>query len=128
MQAANRSLRMARCALVLAASTLLGSRAEAQTSAPVPGVVPGPASRGELLYNTHCIACHSTELHWRDNKLATDWPTLKAQVRRWQGNAGLRWSEADVVEVARFLNDTIYHHEQTTDRVSRVAAPLRRGG
>jgi mono/diheme cytochrome c family protein len=132
MKTADRLLRMVRCALMLTASTLLGPLAEAQTPAPVPGavpgVVPGPVSRGELLYNTHCIACHSIELHWRENKLANDWPTLKAQVQRWQGNAGLRWSEADVLEVARFLNDTIYHHEQTTDRVSRAAALLRLGG
>lgn len=24
------------------------------------------ASRGELLYSTHCIACHSTQIHWRE--------------------------------------------------------------
>ena len=25
-------------------------------------------SRGELLYTTHCIACHSTQVHWRDKR------------------------------------------------------------
>lgn len=32
----------------------------------------GDAVRGELLYATHCIACHSDKVHWRDKKLVTD--------------------------------------------------------
>lgn len=76
-------------------------------------------SRGELLYTTHCVACHTTQMHWRDKKLATDWPSLKAQVQRWQARASLDWSDADVTEVARYLNDTIYRYPQTTNQVSR---------
>lgn len=72
-------------------------------------------SRGELLYATHCIACHTTQMHWRDNRIATDWPSLTAQVRRWQGTASLAWTERDILEVARYLNDSIYHFEQTAD-------------
>jgi len=86
----------------------------------------GPSpTRGELLYTTHCVACHTTQVHWRDQNVATDWQGLKAQVRRWQQSAGLQWSEADVVEVARYLNDTIYHHPQSSDRVSRAGANTR---
>jgi mono/diheme cytochrome c family protein len=72
-------------------------------------------SRGELLYATHCIACHSSQMHWRDKRLATDWTSLKAQVRRWQGAAMLGWSEEDIVEVTRYLNGTLYRFEQTSD-------------
>lgn len=76
-------------------------------------------SRGELLYTTHCIACHTTEIHWRQKKLAVDWESLERQVRRWAGNAGLAWTDADIAEVARYLNATYY----------RYAAPsLTRGG
>lgn len=64
--------------------------------------------RGELLYNTHCVACHSTQMHWRDKRLVTDWDSLKTQVRRWQATAQLNWSEADIDDVARYLNDSIY--------------------
>ncbi|MEO7549363.1 MAG: hypothetical protein ABIT82_13125, partial [Ramlibacter sp.] len=60
------------------------------------GQVTPPASKGELLYSTHCISCHTTQMHWRDDRKATDWDSLKAQVRRWQGNAGLTWSEGDI--------------------------------
>lgn len=76
------------------------------------------ATRGELLYNTHCIACHSMQVHWRSGKMATDWASLLAQVRRWQAAAALQWSEADITEVARYLNNTSYHfaHDAMTLR------------
>ena len=67
------------------------------------------ASRGELLYWTHCIACHDTRMHWRDMKLVTDWPSLVVQVNRWQRLSGQAWSDEDVTEVARYLNALHYH-------------------
>jgi mono/diheme cytochrome c family protein len=70
-------------ALVAAASV---TWAQAQP-APEP-----PPSRGQLLYTTHCIECHTTRMHWRNQRLARDWETLKAQVRLWQGVASLGWS------------------------------------
>lgn len=79
-------------------------------------------TRGELLYTTNCISCHTTEVHWRAGKKATDWSTLKAQVRRWQDNAGLKWSDADIEEVARYLNESIYRYPQTTKQLS-LATP-----
>jgi hypothetical protein len=69
------------------------------------------ASRGELLYDTHCLACHSTQLHWRTNKAALDWASLRFEVRRWQGQSQLRWGDDDIDEVTRYLNDRIYHFE-----------------
>jgi hypothetical protein len=65
-------------------------------------------SRGELLYTTHCIACHSTQMHWRDQRRATDLASLTEQVRYWQGRALLSWTEDDIAEVTRYLNQRIY--------------------
>ena len=76
------------------------------------------SNRGELLYNTHCIACHTTQLHWRDKKQATNWTGIEAQVRRWQGISGLAWSNADITEVSRYLNNTIYKYPQTGEVIS----------
>ena len=78
-----------------------------------------PPSRGQLLYSTHCIECHNTQMHWRANKQARDWATLRLQVVRWQATAGLSWSDADIDEVVRHLNDTIYHYPQPASRASR---------
>lgn len=72
------------------------------------GLGAAPGSRGQMLYGNHCIACHNTQMHWRDGKLVTDWASLKAQVRRWQGTAQLNWSEDDIDDVARYLNDSFY--------------------
>jgi len=69
---------------------------------------PAASSRGQLLYGNHCIACHSTQVHWRDQRLARDWPSLRAQVQRWQAAAYLNWGEEDIDDVAAHLNDTIY--------------------
>jgi hypothetical protein len=71
-----------------------------------------------LLYTTHCIACHSTEVHWRDKRSASDWASLAVQVRRWQEAASLAWSETDIREVSRYLNESIYHFERTADLAS----------
>lgn len=68
------------------------------------------ATRGELLYTAHCIACHSAQVHWRDRKLSTDWSTLQTEVRRWQEFSGLGWAENDIAEVARYLNALYYHY------------------
>ena len=81
---------------------------------PAPGAVPaGPAApadaaRGRLLYETHCIACHNTQVHWRERREVRDWPSLQTQVARWQASTGLSWSGDDILEVSRYLNDTIY--------------------
>ena len=61
-------------------------------------------ARGELLYSTHCNACHTSEIHWRKQKLATDWNSLKVQVRRWQASIGLSWSEEEINDVTHYLN------------------------
>jgi mono/diheme cytochrome c family protein len=84
---------------------VLGMHPPAITAAPAQ---PDP-TRGELLYSTHCISCHSTKMHWRDKKLAVDGPTLLVQVRRWMEFSGLAWSDDDTAGVARYLNGTYYH-------------------
>jgi cytochrome c5 len=94
--------RPARLALLLVLCAGTGAWAQA----------PESPTRGRLLYETHCIACHNTQVHWRDQRLAQDWAGLVTQVRAWQARATLGWSDADVVEVARHLNDTIYRFER----------------
>ena len=71
--------------------------------------------RGALLYDTHCKACHDEQLHWRDQRVVRSWPGLKAEVARWQAAARLGWGEADIVAVARHLNEIVYHLPQSSD-------------
>jgi len=99
--------------LLLAAFGVMGAPAQGQ---PPGSPSPGSPSRGRLLYETHCIACHNSQMHWRQQRVVTDWDGLVREVARWQSRARLGWSEADVLEVARHLNDTIY-------RLPRPAPP-----
>ena len=66
------------------------------------------ASRGRLLYENHCQGCHSAALHWRRGRLATDWASLKEQVRAWQSRGLLGWSEDEIADVTRHLGETVY--------------------
>lgn len=109
------------CTLLAMTLALACTVAQAQAASVPAGSTVAPTSRGQALYGTYCIACHTTQVHWRDAKLATDWLSLKAQVSRWQERAGLAWSNADVVEVARYLNDAIYRYPQTSDLVGLLA-------
>jgi mono/diheme cytochrome c family protein len=98
---------LAACAAaVLTAAVPTPAAAQATTSAP---------SRGEMLYANHCIACHATQMHWREKRQATDWAGLRAQVQRWQGVARLDWSDEDILDVVRHLNDTIYRFTPPVD-------------
>jgi len=68
---------------------------------------PGP-TRGQLLYNTHCIECHSVQIHWRDTHKAQDWDSLLKWVTHWQATLDLGWTRGDITAVARHLNENIY--------------------
>lgn len=76
------------------------------------------AARGELLYSTHCNACHASEIHWREQKLATGWDSLRIQIQRWQASMGLNWSEAEISDVARYLN-ALHYGFPDADRLLR---------
>lgn len=104
----------------LAALILLGAIALGALGAltPLPAAAQGDAqvpSRGAMLYANHCIACHATQMHWRAKRQASDWASLREQVLRWQGVARLEWSDEDVLDVVRHLNDTIYRFAPPPD-------------
>lgn len=86
-----------------------GAAAEAQLKA--------EETRGAMLYSTHCAACHTSEIHWREKKLVTDFESLRFQVRRWQASIGQDWTEDEIADVVRYLNTAYYG----------FAYPVRRG-
>jgi mono/diheme cytochrome c family protein len=36
--------------------------------------------RGAMLYQNHCSACHTTQVHWRDQSLAKEGTSLREQI------------------------------------------------
>lgn len=72
-------------------------------------IAAGSGSRGELLYNTYCVGCHTTQVHWRERRQVRDWTTLTTEVARWQKTAGQNLDAADIDALAAYLNDRYYH-------------------
>lgn len=108
-----------RCALLLAfaAGALQTGAAVAQTAA--------APSRGQALYELHCIGCHTTQMHWRANRRATDWASLREQVQLWQRNNQLSWGADDIDEVARFLNERFYRFKVPARPIAGIAPTTR---
>lgn len=104
---------------LLAACAMLGTLAFAPAAC--------ADARGEMLYSTHCLACHTAQMHWRDKKAATDWSSLQAQVWRWQDAALLRWSDDDILEVTRYLNQRYYRFAPTVDPLGSLPPSPRSG-
>lgn len=112
--AAGHTLASVACA---AAALLAATPLQAQTG-------PSP-SRGQLLYGTHCVVCHDTQKHWRENRIVRDWDGLIGQVRQWQRTLQLQWTDADISEVARHLNDRFYRLPQPGVQQGRAPAASR---
>ena len=74
-----------------------------------PAVQAADAARGRQLFETHCIACHSTELYKRPQPKVGDWVQLEQEVRHWQAQTGQRWSQPEIDDVAAYLNERFYH-------------------
>ena len=66
--------------------------------------------RGTMLYENHCIACHTQQIHWREKKQTYDWKSLLTQVDNWQRFSKLNWSKNDIEEVSHHLNIIYYHY------------------
>jgi cytochrome c2 len=66
------------------------------------------ASRGQALYENHCLVCHTSQVHSRFNRIAISRLELRNIVEKWQAQQKLTWSAQDVEDVVVFLNRTRY--------------------
>ncbi len=101
----------------------VGAVALLLAAAPVQAQSTTSPNRGQLLYATHCIACHDTQKHWRENRVVRDWDGLVGQVRHWQGVSQLQWNDADIINVARYLNARYYKLARPGIRQSQRPGP-----
>jgi cytochrome c5 len=109
----------------VAAMTISAQEAAAQETKPSPAnpssqrnkTANDPApSRGELLYENHCTACHASKVHLRENRRATSAPEVEAWVRRWASDQKLTWSDEEVGEVTTHLVRRYYKFDQKPAR------------
>jgi mono/diheme cytochrome c family protein len=64
--------------------------------------------RGQILHDTYCVFCHDSRVYTREDRLARDYREIRAQVRRWQQNIGLKWDDADIERVSDYIASKFY--------------------
>ena len=64
---------------------------------------------GKALHDSHCIACHGSEVYTRPNHRVTNMDALNTQVTRCENNLGLQWFDEQRDAVSNYLNDSYYH-------------------
>jgi mono/diheme cytochrome c family protein len=67
-------------------------------------------ARGRALYDTNCAGCHDRSVHQREARLATNFAELRAQVIRWNVNAGTNFRPEDIDQVTAYLNARYYDY------------------
>ena len=85
---------------------------EVQLPLPKPALPDKPSaetvSRGQLLYENHCIACHESVAHIRHDRRAKSYRALQDWVVRWSNQQQLGWSPGDIADVVNYLNRHYY--------------------
>jgi hypothetical protein len=67
-------------------------------------------NRGRLLYENHCVSCHTSTVHVREKRKAADFAALRGWVARWSTELKLKWGEEEQLAVTRYLNDRHYRY------------------
>ena len=87
---------MVRASLFLALALPLGAAAQ-------------DVERGQLLYQTHCGACHSERTH--DERLrpaVKDLAELRDMVARWVPHSKRQYTLDEIEDIVQYLNETHY--------------------
>ena len=66
------------------------------------------AERGRLLYENHCISCHVSTVHVREQRKSKSQAELRAWILRWSGELKLNWTEDELADVYQYLNNRYY--------------------
>lgn len=66
------------------------------------------ASNGQLLYENHCLKCHESNVHIRENNKAKNIDDLRAWVIKWQAYEKLGWDNNAINAVTEYLLGKYY--------------------
>lgn len=102
MQSSASTTRGSRPMLRLAAAVLVAA------ALPAWGAELPNSERGRLLYENHCVVCHTSKVHRRLPPLPLDLRELRTIVAAWAEGQNLRWSEGEVSDVVEYLDVTYY--------------------
>lgn len=79
--------------------------------APARAVAPATPTRGQLLYENHCMSCHESVVHIRSKRHARSAAELRVRVTRWAAVARVRWGMEEIDDVTRYLDSQYYKFE-----------------
>jgi hypothetical protein len=66
------------------------------------------AERGRLLYENHCVVCHTSKVHRRAAPLPMNLKELRGIVAGWAKEQKLNWSDGEISDVVEHLDSTYY--------------------
>jgi hypothetical protein len=69
---------------------------------------PPSLERGRLLYENHCVVCHTAKVHKRIPPLPIDMKELRLIVGYFAKNEKLSWTQQEIEDVAYYLDVTHY--------------------
>jgi mono/diheme cytochrome c family protein len=69
-------------------------------------------SRGQLLYENHCMGCHESVDSIRARRHVESLSGLRVEVSRWATYTNLPWGTEEVEEVVQHLNIRYYSFEK----------------
>jgi mono/diheme cytochrome c family protein len=64
--------------------------------------------RGRMLYENHCVQCHTPDIHWRPGRLPMTRDELRGLVDTFRRVQNLGWTPEEVDDVVEYLNVTRY--------------------
>ncbi len=73
-----------------------------------PAAYAAEMERGRLLYENHCLGCHESVVHVREQRRVQSALALRAEVAARAQAAGLRWTAEDIDDVVRYLDRRYY--------------------
>lgn len=71
------------------------------------------SSRGQLLYENHCITCHDSRAHIRDKRKSRSVADIEKWVFRWAQHLNLEWDRVEINDVIDYLNQRFYQFPST---------------
>ena len=86
----------------------LAAVALALSSLPSRGESPPSPERGRLLYENHCVLCHTPKVHRRIPPVPANRDELRLIVMAWAKGQETRWSPQDIEDVVEYLERNFY--------------------
>ncbi|MGD9385825.1 MAG: hypothetical protein PVF28_04665 [Thioalkalispiraceae bacterium] len=72
-----------------------------------------PPTRGQLLYEHHCLKCHESNVHIRNANKAKNIGEVQTWVTRWQAHEKLDWDSHAIDAVTNYLVKRYYKFNET---------------